>query len=121
MYNPSKLCAPCHSQVLLDSYTSGQVTVSSAVDLASAGIAAYATQLTCSVRDAIVAALDDGLLPDRLRPEVEVLAALCELETLSNSQAARELGVTRFAVASWRQLLGLENPRAAHGQRLALG
>jgi hypothetical protein len=81
--------------------------VISAEDLAIVGVYELIRSNNTTPTAMISHLLNSGILPRRIRRYEHLVAQLIEMPHLSHSDAARNLRVTRWTVAAWRQRLGI--------------
>lgn len=114
------LCSPCAAKTgrarwQVSSSPAPRVT---ADDLDREGAVALAERLEIDPNTMVTLMFESGFLPGRMRRYGPHLARLLTLGHLSTSAAARELRVSRWTVAAWRERLAgthaaspLEAPR----------
>jgi hypothetical protein len=82
------------------------LTISSE-DLATTGIYELIRRNNTTSSVMIAHLLNSGILPGRIRRYEKLFVRLIDMPDLSHSAAARNLRVTRWTVAAWRQRLGI--------------
>jgi hypothetical protein len=108
--NAEHLCSPCTRRVSRQRWASASTQVVDNVhpgELEEYGIAALIDRHHSNPASMVASLLASGILPRHLRRYESLLVRLCDLGHLSHSAAARELRLTRWTVAAWRQRLGL--------------
>lgn len=118
-FNTTYLCSPCTINKISSDYLAGTYTLYASSTAAMLDIKNFAEEIGRSPKEALSVAFSQQLLPSYIEKEIDILIALLDLSTLSNSAAAKVLNVSRFKVANLRTLLGLANPYSAHGSLAA--
>lgn len=112
--NNDVLCSPCRLYVVFDQHQPNQVDPALGerhAKFRQGGIHALAEELSTTPQEAIAVAIHEGMLPRRWRSSQEKLCALLDLEGLKHVEAAEQLGVSRWTIATWRDQLGLQAKR----------
>lgn len=108
--NDSATCSPCSAisgrqrWIVMSQHPS--LTIS-AEDLATCGIYELIRRNGTTTSVMISHLLNSGILPARLRRYEKLIVRLVDMPDTSHSSAARNLRVTRWTVAAWRQRLGI--------------
>jgi hypothetical protein len=108
--NDSQICSPCSAisgrqrWIVMSQHPS---LVISAEDLATFGIYELIRRNGTTTSVMISHLLNAGVLPGRIRRYEKLIVRLVDMPNLSHSAAARNLRVTRWTVAAWRQRLGI--------------
>jgi hypothetical protein len=109
--NTGPTCSPCWRSQLLRTASSIMPFTYDRAELEEVfeadGLDGLAARLRSSRRDALDVALANGLVPAGYRRRVDVLRPLLEMDDISHVDAARQLGLSRWTVASYRRDLRL--------------
>ncbi|MPY92650.1 MAG: hypothetical protein GEV08_06145 [Acidimicrobiia bacterium] len=112
--NAGPLCSPCWrsglrrsaSRALRAAGERGQV----AAAFVEGGVPAVAEALLCPLGEALDLVLLQGLVPSSYRRRYRVLLRLLALGPVPHTVAADLLGLSRWTVATYRQVLGVALP-----------
>lgn len=110
--NSNDMCSPCTTATGRRRWMSEPATASrssSAAGFPGDDVAVISAPYSLGAEQAVDSLFASGTLPGRLWRYRHLLVRLVELRDLNHSAAARELGVTRWTVASWRERMRLDS------------